>query len=75
MYFSADYQPQTGVTESFFTEGEELTSLKNQVSDLQQSRDSLQEQIRTKTEKIEKLVSTVLRSQYDFSLVQTSFFL
>lgn len=50
-------------------------SLKNQMSDLQQSRDSLQEQIRTKDEKIEKLVSAVLRSQYDFSLVQTLYFL
>lgn len=73
--FFADYQPQRGVTESFFTEGEELTSLKNQMSDLQQSRDSLQEQIRTKDEKIEKLVSTVLRSQYDFSLLQNLYFL
>ena len=66
---SADYQTQTGVTESFFTEGEELTNLKKQVSDLQQSRDSLQEQVRTKDEKIEKLVSVVLRSQHDFSLL------
>ena len=70
---SADYQAQTGVAESFFTEGEELTNLKKQVSDLEQSRDSLQEQARTKDEKIEKLVSTVLRSQNDFSLVQTLF--
>ena len=68
----ADYQAQTGVTESFFTEGEELTNLKKQVSDLQQSRDSLQEQVRTKDEKIEKLVSTVRGSEYDFSLEQTS---
>ena len=58
------------MTESFFTEGEELTNLKTQVSDLHQSRDSLQEQVRAKDEKIEKLVSTVLRSQYDFSLEQ-----
>lgn len=51
-----NYQPQTGgVSESFFTEGEEVTNLKKQVSDLQQSRDSLQEQVRTKDEKIEKL--------------------
>ena len=68
---SADYQQQTGVTESFFTEGEEVTSLKKQMSDVQQSRDSLQEQVRTKDEKIEKLVSVVLRSQHDFSLAQT----
>ena len=68
---SADFQQQTGVTESFFTEGEEVTSLKKQMSDVQQSRDSLQEQVRTKDEKIEKLVSVVLRSQLDFSLAQT----
>ena len=34
----------------------ELSNLRNQVSELQLSRDSLQEQMTTKDEKIEKLV-------------------
>ncbi|RMX42738.1 hypothetical protein pdam_00014155 [Pocillopora damicornis] len=50
------FQPQSsGVTESFFTENVELTNLRNQVSDLQLSRDSLQEDVKTKDEKIGKL--------------------
>lgn len=47
---------QTGVSESFFDENMELSNLRNQVSELQFSRDSLQEQMTTKDEKIEKLV-------------------
>ena len=49
-------KPQTGVSESFFDENMELSNLRNQVSELQLSRDSLQEQMTTKDEKIEKLV-------------------
>ncbi|XP_058948947.2 general vesicular transport factor p115-like [Pocillopora verrucosa] len=50
------FQPQSsGVTESFFTENVELTNLRNQVSDLQLSRDSLQEDVKTKDQKIGKL--------------------
>ena len=49
-------KPQTGVSESFFDENMELSNLRNQVSELQLSRDSLQEQMTTKDEKIEKLL-------------------
>lgn len=68
--YCAAFQPQSsGVTESFFTENVELTNLRNQVSDLQLSRDSLQEDVKTKDEKIGKLVSATLRSSCQFCLL------
>ena len=60
-------KPQTGVSESFFDENMELSNLRNQVSELQFSRDSLQEQMTTKDEKIEKLVGHL------FSQIQCPF--
>ena len=49
-------KPQTGVTESFFGENMELSNLRNEVNELQLSRDSLQEEISLKNDKIQKLV-------------------
>lgn len=70
--YCAAFQPQSsGVTESFFTENVELTNLRNQVSDLQLSRDSLQEDVKTKDEKIGKLVSATLRSKLSILLAST----
>lgn len=55
----AGFKPQTGITESFFDDNMEMSNLRNQVSDLQLSRDTLQEQVTTKDDKIQKLVSRV----------------
>ena len=53
----AGFKPQTGISESFFDDNMEMSNLRNQVSDLQLSRDTLQEQVTTKDDKIQKLVS------------------
>ncbi|PFX22857.1 General vesicular transport factor p115 [Stylophora pistillata] len=67
------FQPQSsGVTESFFTENEELTNLRNQVSDLQMSRDSLQEDVRTRDEKIEKLDKDIEVCQASLAVAQAA---
>lgn len=55
--FFAGLKPQTGVAESFFDENVELSTLRNQVSELQLSQDSLQEQVTSKNDKIKMLVS------------------
>ena len=56
IFIVAGFKSQSGVTESFFDENMELSNLRKQVDELQISRDSLQEQVKTKSDKIEKLV-------------------
>lgn len=56
IFIFAGFKSQSGVAESFFDENMELSNLRKQVDELQISRDSLQEQVTTKSEKIEKLV-------------------
>ena len=56
IFIVSGFKSHSGVTESFFDENMELSNLRKQVDELQISRDSLQEQVTTKSEKIEKLV-------------------
>lgn len=56
IFIFAGFKSQSGVAESFFDENMELSNLRKQVDELQISRDYLQEQVTTKSEKIEKLV-------------------
>lgn len=67
-----NFKPQTGVSESFFDENMEITNLRNQVSDLQLNRDSLQEQITTKDEKIGKLEKDLEVSQASLAVAHAA---
>ncbi|KAL9962850.1 hypothetical protein ACROYT_G031996 [Oculina patagonica] len=72
LLIAQNFKPQTAVSDSFFTENEEVTSLRNQVSDLQQKQDSLQEQVRTKDEKIEKLEKDLEVSQASLAVAHAA---
>ncbi|KAK2560279.1 General vesicular transport factor p115 [Acropora cervicornis] len=72
LLLAQSFKSQSGVTESFFDENMELSNLRKQVDELQISRDSLQEQVTTKSEKIEKLEKDLEVSQASLAVAQAA---
>lgn len=72
LLLAQSFKSQSGVTESFFDENMELSNLRKQVDELQISRDSLQEQVKTKSDKIEKLEKDLEVSQASLAVAQAA---